>query len=71
LQRILSGRRIQHQPDRVRRAFKSFSYHAVDLFELFHQIEASVQTSCRIDDDQINITGHSRLHGIKRNCAGI
>ncbi len=70
-QRVLPGSRVQHQPDRVRRAGQGLAHHTLHFAEFLHQVEAGLQTPGSINQNDVHAAGHTRLDGVERHRAGI
>ena len=64
-QGVLTRVAVNDQQDFVRRSSIGFLHHALDFFQLFHQVQLGGQAAGCIDQHHISAAGFARRHGIK------
>ena len=65
---ILARRGIQHQQGLMRRTRYLAGNHPMDLLELFHEVCLGLQTSCSIDDQNVDVAGPCGFDSVKSHC---
>ena len=68
---VLAVRGIQNQKNFMRCAGNGFADHAVNFFEFFHQVSLRVQSACRVDNDNVDVSRLAGSAGIECDRGGI
>jgi hypothetical protein len=64
-QRVLAGVAVDDQQHFVRRAVHALADHALDLLQLFHQVQLGRQAAGGIDHDHVHAARLARLHRVE------